>query len=80
VYSDDDRMAQMAAEKVMVWSWSKPPDFDPREDRPALRIDTPIMSPEERALLPGLPRRGLLVPSEPAPVGTVSEVDAMAER
>src|SRR5580658_7280870 len=36
---DDDRVALMASVKVMVWSWSKPPEYDPREDRPATEIN-----------------------------------------
>ena len=60
MYSDDDRVALMGAEKVMVWSWGKPPDYDPREDRPAIKIDTSIMSPEEWAMLLRLFRKGLL--------------------
>ena len=80
MYSDDDRVALMAAEKVMVWSWGKPTEYDPREDRPAMKINTSIMSSDERALLLGLLRRGLLVPGEPTPDEAVPEIDAMAER
>jgi hypothetical protein len=80
MYSDDDRVALMASVKVMVWSWGKSPEYDPREDRPATEINTSIMSPEERALLLGLVRRGLLVPSEHAPGEAVPMIDAAAER
>jgi hypothetical protein len=65
MYNDDDRVAPMVAEKVMVRSWGKPPDYDLREDRPALKINMSTMSPGECALLLGLLRRGLPVPSEP---------------
>jgi hypothetical protein len=80
MYSDDDRVALMAAEKEMVWSWGKPPEYDPRADAPAMKINTSIMSPEEHRMLLGLLRRGLPVPSEPAPDEAVPEIDAMGGR
>jgi hypothetical protein len=82
MYSDDDRVALMAAEKVMVWSWGKPPDYNPREDRPAMKIDTSIMSPEERAMLLRLFRKGLLkdTAKPEAVAGPAAVIEEQAER
>jgi hypothetical protein len=79
MYSDDDRVALMAAEKVMVWSWGKPPDYVPREDRPPLTINTSILTRAERAMLLLILRRGLLVPNEPGP-DEAPQIDAKSER
>ena len=69
----------MVAQMVLVRSWGKPPDYDQREDRRALKINMSTMSPEERALLLGLPRRGLPVPREPELDG-VPQINATAGR
>jgi hypothetical protein len=79
MYSDDDRVALMAAEKVMVWSWGKPPDYDPREDRPPMTINTSILTHAERTMLLSILRRGLLVPSESVP-DEAPHIDAAAEQ
>jgi hypothetical protein len=50
-----------------------------RDERPAMKINMSIMSPEERTLLLGLLRRGLLIQSEPVP-SEVPQMDATAER
>lgn len=79
MYGDDDRVAPTVAEMVMVRSWGKPPDYDLREDRPALKINTSTMSPGECALLLGLLRRGLPVPDEPE-LDEVPQINTTAGR
>jgi hypothetical protein len=58
--STDERVALMAADKVLTWAWGKPPEYDGREDPPDVSIDTSILSPEERTMLLSVLRRGLL--------------------
>jgi hypothetical protein len=37
--SDDERVALMAADKLMTWARGKPPDYDPATDRSPPRFD-----------------------------------------
>ena len=63
--NEDGRVRAVAAQQVLTWAFGKPPDYDPREDRPAVEINTAVLSAAERNLLLSLLRRGLL--KEPAP-------------
>jgi hypothetical protein len=62
--SSDERVALMAADKVLQWAWGKPPDYDPREDKPPVTIDTSVLTREERTVLLAALRKGLLRSAE----------------
>ena len=49
--SDDERVALMAADKLMTWAWGKPPDYDPNQERPPTKIDLSDLSLGERRRL-----------------------------
>ena len=58
--AEDGRVRAVAAQQVLTWAYGKPPDYDPREDKPGMRINTSVLTPEERKLLLSLLRRGLV--------------------
>jgi hypothetical protein len=74
--SSDERVALMAADKVLQWAWGKPPEFDPREDKPTSAIDVSVLSAAEQRMLLAWLRRGLV---REAPSGPVTEIKAAAE-
>jgi hypothetical protein len=63
----DGKVVVAAVQILFTWAYGKPPEYDPREDRPPLAIDTSILSPAERALLLSLMRRGLVKEAEVEP-------------
>jgi hypothetical protein len=46
-------------------AWGKPPDYDPREERPELAIDTSMLSSEERRFLRSILRKGVVKEVDP---------------
>jgi hypothetical protein len=56
----DPRAVIQAADKLLVWAWGAPPDYDPSEDRPDVRIDTSVLSVDDRSKLLDMLRKGLL--------------------
>jgi hypothetical protein len=77
--SSDERVALMAADKVLTWAWGKPPDHDPNQDRAASGIDLSVLSRDERGQLLLWLRRGLVrenTSGEPAAGPTVIEGNA----
>jgi len=56
---EDGRVVVVAAQTILTWAFGKPPDYDPREDKPPLAINTSVLTVEERRLLLALLRKGL---------------------
>ena len=78
--STDERVALLAADKLLTWAWGKPPEHDPRADRPPMQIDTSVLAPEECKLLLAILRRGLIKEAEPTPTDTPPvQIDGTAE-
>jgi len=57
--NQDGRVVVVAAQTILTWAYGKPPDYDPREDKPPLAINTSVLTVEERRLLLALLRKGL---------------------
>lgn len=64
---EDGRVRVVAAQTVLTWAWGKPPDYDPREDRPQLTIDTSSLTSEERQFMLAMLRRGIVREADPEP-------------
>ena len=78
--NEDGRVRAVAAQQVLTWAFGKPPDYDPRVDRPAVEFNTAVLSAAERNLLLSLLRRGLLKESEPDPASEPpAEIEGKAE-
>lgn len=79
--NEDSRVRAVCAQQVLTWAFGKPPDYDPKEDKPGVLIDTSVLSMEERKVLFTALRRGLLkevIPdSENAEPG--SQIDARSD-
>ena len=65
--SADDRVASVVVLGIFDRAYGKPKEFDPREERSPLLIDTSVLSEAERHVLLAMLRRGLVKESEPAP-------------
>lgn len=61
----DGRIVVVAAQTILTWAYGKPPEYDPKEDRASLAIDTSSLSTEERKFLLALLRRGIVKEAEP---------------
>ncbi len=76
--SDDDRVGTIAIQGVLTWAFGKPPDYDPNEDKKSgLRFDIQALTPEERAVLLAIIRRGAVRQADPD--ATPETVDGTAE-
>ena len=54
----DGRVVVIAAQTILTWAYGKPPDYDPKEVRGNLRINTSILTPAEKHHLLALLRGG----------------------
>lgn len=57
---EDGRVVVVAAQTILTWTYGKPPDYDPREDRPAVGIDISRLSAADRATMLRILRSGIL--------------------
>jgi hypothetical protein len=64
---DDGRVRAVAAQQVLTWAFGKPPDYDPREDKAAVKLNLAVLSTEEKRLLLAMLRRGLVSEEGEAP-------------
>ena len=74
----DGRVIAVVVQTLFTWGYGKPPEYDPREDRPNLAIDTSALSTEERKFLLSLLRRGIVKeaePEQPAPEPPVIDAE-----
>jgi hypothetical protein len=73
---EDGRILVVAAQTILTWAWGKPPDYNPNEERTPVSIDTSNLTADERRLLLGILRKGILKPADPplAEAGT-PEID-----
>jgi hypothetical protein len=62
---EDGRVRAVCAQTILTWAFGRPPDYDPREDRPDLAIDTSQLSSEERRFLLAILRKGMVKEVEP---------------
>jgi hypothetical protein len=44
----DRRSGIVAAQTILTWGFGKPPDHDPKEDRPGAKLDVTRLTPEQR--------------------------------
>ena len=79
--SADDRVASVVVLGIFDRAYGKPKEFDPREERSPLLIDTSVLSEAERHVLLAMLRRGLVKESEPAPdpSSEPAEIEGKAE-
>ena len=64
---EDGRVVVLAAQTILTWAYGKPPDYDPREDRPPVTIDTSVLSSAQKLALLDMLRAGLLKESGDPP-------------
>ena len=64
---EDGRVVVVAAQTILTWAYGKPPDYDPREDKPPVTIDTSHLSSEDRAPMLRILRFGVLRYTEGEP-------------
>ena len=64
---EDGRVVVVAAQTILTWAYGKPPDYDPREDKPPVTIDTSHLSSEDRATMLRILRSGVLRYTEGEP-------------
>ncbi len=69
---EDGRVVVVAAQTILTWAYGKPPDYDPNEDKGALRIDTSVLATAEKELLLSFMRRGLV---NEAPAEAPAEIE-----
>jgi len=62
---EDGRVVVVAAQTILTWAYGKPPDYDPREDKPPLNINLGVATTEEKRMLLDLLRRGLVTETTP---------------
>ncbi len=74
---EDGRVVVVAAQTILTWAFGKPPDYDPNDDRRALRIDTSVLTTAEKELLLSFMRRGLVTE---APAEAPTEIEGQVER
>lgn len=56
-----------AMQIALTWGYGKPPEYDPKEDEPGVRIDTSSLSPVQRKALLDALRAGVLRPADDVP-------------
>lgn len=76
--NQDGRIVVVAAQTILTWAYGKPPDYDPREDKPGAVVDTSNLTTDEKRLLLAILRKGVLRPADEAPPTT--EIEGQAER
>jgi hypothetical protein len=74
---EDGRVVVVAAQQVLTWAFGKPPDYAPKEDRPAQVIDVSVLSTAEQRMLLDFLRRGLV---REAPAETLRDIESAAEQ
>ncbi len=62
---EDGRIVVVAAQTILTWAYGKPPDYDPRADKPELTIDLAVLSQADKQQLLGLLRRGIVREADP---------------
>jgi hypothetical protein len=79
--NQDGRSVVVAAQTILTWGYGRPPDYDPREDKPPVVIDTSMLTNDERAALLAILRKGILreADPEPAAVSPPAEIEGMSE-
>ncbi len=76
----EGKVVVAAVQTILTWAYGKPPEYDPREDRPSVGINLAVLSAKEKRGLLDMLRKGLLVGDEPeAEAGPVVEVKAADE-
>jgi hypothetical protein len=70
----DGRVLAVVVQTLFTWGYRKPPDYDPREDKPRVVVDTSVLTPDERTLLLGMLRRGLIKEVDPQAVADAPAV------
>jgi hypothetical protein len=75
---EDGRVVVVAAQTILTWAFDKPPDYDPREDKPPVTFNLAVLSTEEKRALLDMLRRGLVTEAEAAP--PAGEIEGRAER
>src|SRR4051812_4348772 len=48
---EDGRIVVVAAQTILTWAYGKPPDYDPRDDRPEVALNTSMLTRDERQML-----------------------------
>jgi hypothetical protein len=76
---EDGRVVVVAVQTLFTWAYGKPPDYDPREDKPAVTIHTSHLSPEDRAHMLRILRTGVLREADPEPASETPEIEGQAE-
>lgn len=66
----DGRVLAVVVQTLFTWAYGKPPDYDPREDRPAVGINLSVLSAKQKRDLLDMLRSGLLVGDEGEPQTT----------
>lgn len=56
----EGKVVVAALQIALTWGYGKAPDYDPREDDPAVGINTAVLSPEQRKHVLAALRAGLL--------------------
>ena len=72
----DGKVVVAAAQTILTWAYGKPPDYDPREDRPAVGINLSVLTAAEKKAMLAMLRKGLLVGDEAEPDGPVVEMNS----
>ncbi len=65
VIDADGHTRNVAAQTILTWAYGKPPDYDPRADKPELTIDLAVLSQADKQQLLGLLRRGIVREADP---------------
>jgi hypothetical protein len=76
---EDGRVVVVAVQTLFTWAYGKPPDYDPREDKPPVTIDTSHLSSEDRATMLRILRSGILRYTDGGPEPAPTEIAGKAE-
>jgi hypothetical protein len=75
----DGRVLAVVVQTLFTWGYGKPPDYDPREDKPPVTIDTSMLTKEERAMMLAILRKGILKCAEGPEQEPAREIEGQAE-
>jgi len=67
-----------AMQIALTWGYGKPPEYDPKEDEPGIRINTAALTPEQRKVLLAALRGGVLSPADPESSDAPAELESGA--
>jgi hypothetical protein len=67
----DGRVVAVVVQTLFTWGYGKPPDYDPREDKPPVTINLAVATTEEKRMLLDLLRRGLVTEADPEAAGEI---------